>query len=296
MRREFVFGMVAALAATLAAVVVYSALEKQRAELRKAALGTVEIAVAARYLPLGTKIEPGAVKFARWSRESLPPGAVTDQTSLMSSIVKDSFVENEPIVTSKLYSGQKVGGILPLLIPAGMRAMSLAVNEVSDVAGFILPQARLDVLVSVQEQNQKSFSKVVLQNLEVLAVAQQIAGDKDEPQLVKVVTLLVTPQQSERLALAGHEGVLRLALRNYTDDKIVPTNGVDTDALMRPDSTAPMAVAKLQSPLARAHGAPFAQMDVEIVRDGTHREIVTFVKGTSTRRLSRDREPSPASQ
>ncbi len=125
---------------------------------------------------------------------------------------------------------------MPLLIPPGMRAVSVQVDEVSDIAGFILPHAHVDILVAVSNQGtgqgDKPFSKIVLQNVEVLAVAQEIEKKKDEPELVKVVTVLVTPQDAERLALATREGVLHLAMRNYADTKIVLTSGTDVDELL----------------------------------------------------------------
>ena len=125
---------------------------------------------------------------------------------------------------------------MPLLIPPGMRAVSVQVDEVSDIAGFILPHARVDILVAVANQGggqgDKPFSKIVLQNVEVLAVAQEVENKKDEPELVKVVTVLVTPQDAERLALATREGVLHLAMRNYSDNKIVLTSGTDVEELL----------------------------------------------------------------
>ena len=125
---------------------------------------------------------------------------------------------------------------MPLLIPPGMRAVSVQVDEVSDIAGFILPHAHVDILVAVSNQGggqgDKPFSKIVLQNVEVLAVAQEVEKKKDEPELVKVVTVLVTPQDAERLALATREGVLHLAMRNYADTKIVLTSGTDVDELL----------------------------------------------------------------
>ena len=136
--------------------------------MQKAVASSVEIVVAARDLPIGSKIEAGAIKLARWSRNVSPPGALTDPANVIGGVVKERFGENEPVVTDKLFSGQKSGGLLPLLIPAGMRAMSVAVDEVSDVAGFILPGSKVDVLVSVMQTqgNQKPFSKLVLQDVE----------------------------------------------------------------------------------------------------------------------------------
>ena len=242
MRRPMVFVLLAGLAAMLASVMVYSALKRREAEVQNAMSHNVEVVVAAYDLPLGTKIDLGEVKLARWSADSLPEGAYTDPHQVIGSYVKNSLVANEPIVQAKLFTGDKTAGVMPLLIPFGMRAVSVPVDEVSDVAGFVLPHTRVDVLVATQSGEgggDKAFSKVILQNVEVLAVAQEVEQKKDEPEIVKVVTLLVTPQESERLALASHSGTLRLAMRNYNDNKIVLTSGSDVAQMLRAYSLAP---------------------------------------------------------
>ena len=236
MKRPVIFVALAGLAAMLASVVVYSALKKREAEVQRAMAKTVYIVVAATDLPLGSKIDPGQLKLARWSADAIPDGAFTNPSQVAGAFVKNQFVTNEPIVATKLFLGQKTAGVMPLLIPPGMRAVSVPVDEVSDISGFILPHARVDILVAVANQGggrgDKPFSKIVLQNVEVLAVAQEVENKKDEPELVKVVTVLVTPQDAERLALATREGVLHLAMRNYADNKIVLTSGTDVEELL----------------------------------------------------------------
>ncbi|MGA7870914.1 MAG: Flp pilus assembly protein CpaB [Candidatus Binatus sp.] len=283
MRRPMVFVLLAGLAAMLASVMVYSALKRREAEVQNAMAHNVEVVVAAYDLPLGTKIEPGEVKMARWSADSIPEGAYTDPKQVIGSYVKNSFVANEPVVQAKLFTGDKTAGVMPLLIPFGMRAVSVPVDEVSDVAGFVLPHTRVDVLVATQGGEgggEKAFSKVILQNVEVLAVAQEVEEKKDEPTVVKVVTLLVTPQESERLALASHTGTLRLAMRNYNDNKIVLTSGSDVAQMLRAYSLAPdvpvMAVQPAPRHLAAAPHRP-KPIEIEILRNGKSSESVSFV-------------------
>jgi pilus assembly protein CpaB len=283
MRRPMVFVLLAGLAAMLASVMVYSALKRREAEVQNAMAHNVEVVVAAYDLPLGTKVELGEVKTARWSADSLPDGAYTDPKQVIGSYVKNSFVANEPIVQSKLFTGDKTAGVMPLLIPFGMRAVSVPVDEVSDVAGFVLPHTRVDVLVATDNGEGgggKGFSKVILQNVEVLAVAQEVEQKKDEPTVVKVVTLLVTPQESERLALASHSGTLRLAMRNYNDNKIVLTSGSDVAQMLRAYSLAPdvpvMAVQPAPHHVAAAPHRP-KPIEVEILRNGKSSESVSFV-------------------
>ena len=158
------------------------------------------------------------------------------------------------------------------------------IQRVSDVAGFVLPHTRVDVLVATQEGSgggDKAFSKVILQNVEVLAVAQEVEQKKDEPTVVKVVTLLVTPQESERLALASHSGTLRLAMRNYNDNKIVLTSGSDVGQMLRAYSLAPDVPVMAVQPAPRhvAVAAPHKPkpIEVEILRNGKSSESVSFV-------------------
>ena len=157
----------------------------------------------------------------------------------------------------------------------------IEVDEVSDIAGFILPHAHVDILVAVSNQGSregdKPFSKIVLQNVEVLAVAQEIEKKRDEPELVKVVTVLVTPQDAERLALATREGVLHLAMRNYSDTKIVLTSGTDVEELLHQysSSIAPAIVQHAQT--APTYSSP-PRFEIQIYRDGKSSESVSFVK------------------
>ena len=304
MRRPMVFVLLAGLAAMLASVMVYSALKRREAEVQQAVARNVQIAVAAYDLPLGSKIEPGEIKMTRWSADSVPTGSYTDPKQIIGSFVKNSFVANEPIVQSKLFTGDKTAGVMPLLIPFGMRAVSVPVDEVSDIAGFVLPHTRVDVLVSTASAGEggKSIAKVVLQNIEVLAVAQEIEKIKDEPQVVKVVTLLVSPQEAERLALASREGQLRLAMRNYNDNKIVLTSGVDTAQMLKAYSLAPdVPVMKVQPTERRVIAAPrrAKPIEIEILRNGKSSESVSFVNEAaadsgSAKKISHRARPAAA--
>lgn len=295
MRRPTIFVLLAGLAALAAALVVYSALKKREAEVRQAMAQTVQIVVAAHDLPLGTKIEPGAVKLARWSRDSIPPGAFTNPQAVMNAFVKTAFVQNEPIVADRLFTGQKTAGVLPLLIPPGMRAMSVPVDEVSDIAGFVLPHAHVDILVSVPgaAPDGKTLSKIVLENVEVLAVAQEIEKVNDKPQVVKVVTLLVTPQEAERLALASGQGTLRLAMRNYDDTKVVYTHGADVHQLIDAYTGGPVMQQQAHNGVTRAavRVRPRPKpVTVEVLRNGTSAQSVSFVRDGELRKHHEDRK------
>jgi pilus assembly protein CpaB len=282
MKRPIVFVILAAMGAMLAAIVVFSAIRKRESEVQRAMAQTVQIVVAATDIPLGTKLEPDSVKLVRWSRDSVPQGGFTDPQAIADTFAKTQFEANEPIVASKLFMGEKTSGVMPLLIPPGMRAMSVPVDEVSDIAGFVAPHTRVDILVAVAGTGpgEPSFSRIVLQNIEVIAVAQEIEHLKDQPEVVKVVTLLVTPIDAEKLTLASREGLLRLAMRNYSDAKIVATRGIGLPDLLHeggaPGSTLP--VMQIQPPplAARPAHGPTA-FRIEVMRDGKSSEAISFV-------------------
>jgi pilus assembly protein CpaB len=283
MRRPIIFVLLAGFAALVAALVVYSALKRREAEVQQAMAQSVELVVASHDLTIGTKLSPKDVRLVRWSRDSMPPGSFTDQASIMGQYTKSGFVENEPIVADRLFTGEKNAGVLPLLIPQGMRAVSVPVDEISDIAGFVLPHTHVDVLISTSSGTPggKPFSKTVLENVEVLAVAQDIERVNDQPVVVHVVTFLVTPEEAERITLASHEGTLRLAMRNYDDKKIVQTTGVDVQQLLRayggPQQSVPLL--EPQHVALHEHAAPRAKpVQIEILRNGTSSESVSFIR------------------
>jgi pilus assembly protein CpaB len=301
MKRPIVFVVLAGMGALLAAIVVFSAIRKRESEVQRAIAFSVEVVVAARDIPLGAKLEPDAVKMVRWARDSVPQGAFTDPQAVAGAFARSQFVANEPVVASKLFLGEKATGVMPLLIPNGMRAMSVPVDEVSDVAGFVAPHTRVDILVAVSGSGptEASFSRMVLQNIEVLAVAQEIEHVKDEPQVVKVVTLLVTPADAEKLTLASHEGMLRLAMRNYSDARTVATRGIALGDLLHGggslDSALPLMQTQPASGVAArpAHGS--RPLRIEVMRDGKSSEAISFVNsGAGTRASVRMRQDPPS--
>ncbi|HXM89070.1 MAG TPA: Flp pilus assembly protein CpaB, partial [Candidatus Acidoferrum sp.] len=301
MKRPIVFVILAGMGAILAAIVVFSALNKRESEVQRAMARTIEVVVASNDIPVGTKLAPASVKLVRWSRDSLPQGVFTDPQTVAGSFAKSEFVANEPIVASKLFMGQTTSGVMPLMIPAGMRAMSVPVDEVSDIAGFVAPHTRVDILVAVAGTGpgEPSFSRIVLQNIEVLAVAQEIEHVKDQPEVVKVVTLLVTPPDAEKLTLASREGLLRLAMRNYSDSKIVATRGIGLpDLLHQGDavgSTLPvMQIQPVPALSARSAHTPTA-FRLEVMRDGRSSEAMTFVhSGMGSRSSFQAHQDAPA--
>ena len=165
--------------------------------------------------------------------EHRAPGAIRDPKSIEESVARVTIYKDQPLTSSQLLIG--TGGLLPMMIPDGMRAMSVRVDDVTGVSGFITPNSRVDVLVAgqtgVDESGREQSSKLVLQNIRVLAIGKSIEQREDKPVEVPTVTLLVSPAEAEKLTLAARYEPVRLALRNYGDTTVVGTPGVSTGSL-----------------------------------------------------------------
>ena len=181
------------------------------------------IVVAAGTLPLGARVTEKDVSLAPWPKASIPAGSFQDVNQVLGRGVIMQIFANEPLLESRL-APKEAGAGLTVGIPDGMRALSIAVNEVIGVAGFIQPGSRVDlVLTGVPPKGDgERASKIVLENLQVMAVGKNVQQDAEgKPQTVQVVTLLVTPEQAEKVALATGDGPIVLALRNPMDLKEV---------------------------------------------------------------------------
>jgi pilus assembly protein CpaB len=190
--------------------------------------------VAARALPVGTIVSDQHVKTIEWTGGALPLGYIgTPQEVVGRGLISD-LQENEPLLESKL-APKGAGGGLPIIISEGKRALTMRVNEVSGVAGFVTPNTRVDVLLTMEDKNSagEPATRIIMQDMRVLAAGQSIQPDKEgKPQPVPVVTFLVTPEQAETLALASGQGSIQLALRNQLDTMEVRTRGTRRSALM----------------------------------------------------------------
>jgi pilus assembly protein CpaB len=201
---------------------------------------TAKIVVAAVDLPMATRISADQLKLAEWPLSALPPGAIRDPKEVVDRILIAHVVAGEPVRPAQL-AAKDAGNGLAALIPAQFRAMAVRVDDVVGVAGFIHPDDHVDVIVTLRlskPSDAEPTSKVILQNVKVLAVGKEIeVADQARRQAnpVTVATLLVTPRQAERLALAGNEGHLVLTLRSWVDESSVPTNGISPSGLLAED-------------------------------------------------------------
>jgi pilus assembly protein CpaB len=229
------------------------------------------IAVAASDINLGQRLTPDMLKLVEWPVDSVPKGAFTDTQNLAGRVLKSSVLLGEPVSEAKLAPLGTTGG-LSALISEGKRAITVRVNDVVGVAGFALPGNYVDIIVSTQKDaapgaaREQSISKIVLERILVLAVAQEVSRDETKPKVVNAVTLEVTPDQAEKLDLARSVGTLSLVLRNQVDPQPVQTSGA-TKLTLLPDD-APKAQPKPAPEPRRQQAAPRVEkVAVQVKRD-----------------------------
>jgi pilus assembly protein CpaB len=202
---------------------------------RSVTIPTRPVVVAASDLDIGTELRREDLRIIDWPANGVPASAIGDPGEVIGRGLILPVIQNEPIMPMKLAS-KEAGAGLPPAIPPGLRAVSVRVNEVIGVAGYVLPGARVDVVATVSPtgQNTDMTSKVVLTNVQVLAAGTKIERDTDrnKPIPVSVVTLLVDPEEAERLTLASTEGKIQLALRNPLDKTMPLTHGIRPAALL----------------------------------------------------------------
>lgn len=237
-------------------------------------LATQKVAVAATDLGLGHQITVDQVRLVDWPAGAVPSGSFTDAAALQDRVTRINIQRDEPILESRLAPKGTRGG-LSAVIAEGKRAITVRVNDVVGVAGFALPGNYVDVIVNTRNEYKKgdeSISKIVLEKILVLAVAQEASRDDTTPKVVNAVTLEVTPEQAEAIDLARSIGQLSLVLRNQVDTDPAATGGMTKGALLAlkepvPERSAPR-------PVVRAKPAEKKTCVVAIV--GNERKLECF--------------------
>ena len=194
----------------------------------KAAAPTVQIALAVKDLEVGSVLKDGDIQLGDWAG-AVPAGATNKIEDLKGRGVTTPIYAKEPVIESRL-APRGAGGGLATLIPHGMRAFAVSVNEVVGVAGFVTAGAHVDLLIQgnspTGNQSLGTLSKTLIQNLEVLSAGQDFRKDPEgKPVPVQVVNVLVTPEQAEVLSLASSQTSIRMTLRNPLDHDIAKTPG-----------------------------------------------------------------------
>jgi pilus assembly protein CpaB len=232
--RALTFWVVALIAGGSAALLLRWYIERSAVPV---AAPLTKIVVAAIDLPIATTLRPEHLKLADWPASVQPPGVLRDLKDLPGRVVISKVVQGEPLLASKLAS-KDAGRGLAALIPEGMRAEAVRVDEVVGVAGFVHPDDRVDVIATISARvstGSDSISKVILQNVKVLAVGKELEVSdysRNKALPVTVATLLVTPAESEKLALTANSARLTLTLRSWTDDNSVETPGATAISIL----------------------------------------------------------------
>jgi pilus assembly protein CpaB len=220
-RNRLIIGLVVAVAvAFILATFVYRVFKE--ASIKPVAKASQHIVVASVPLQLGTRLDANNVKLVDWPAGLAVAGMMTRIEDVANRALITPVAQNEPIMEAKLASQQSGAG-LSATIPEGMRALSVSVNEVVGVAGFVIPGTMVDVLVTGNiPAGSGTVTRTILENVRVLAAGQKIEQDRDgKPQTVPVITLLVNPEDASKLTMAANQGKLQLALRNTIDTKVV---------------------------------------------------------------------------
>ena len=244
---------------------------------RTVGVPTSAVIVAASDLQLGAELRREDLRVIQWPSSAVPAGSFSKQEDLVGRGLIQGVAMNEPFLPAKLAS-KEAGAGLPPVIPPGYRALSVRVNDVVGVAGYVLPGTHVDVVATINPTNQPPdvTSKVVLTNVLVLASGTKIEQtENNKPIQVSVVTLLVSPDEAEKLTLASTEGKIQLALRNPLDKTAPMTAGIKPAPLVGAGG-APVRLASARVASSRPQAPPPPPMPtVEIIRgDKRSHEVV----------------------
>jgi pilus assembly protein CpaB len=220
-----------------------------------------------------------------WPVNSMPPGAIVDLKGIDGRITRSNIQRGEPIMESKLAPAGTTGG-LSAVVAEGKRAMTVRVNDVVGVAGFALPGNFVDILVNTQNDyhgdngpREQAISKIVLERILVLAIAQESNRDDTKPKVVNAVTLELTPDQVEKLDLARSVGTLSLVLRNQIDPASAHTDGATKSSLL--DDGKPVAAPVKEPAPAPVAAVPKAPRPVVRASEGDKVEVIKGLERSS---------------
>lgn len=273
--KRAIFMLVLSLLAGAAAVVLAARWLGQQASGER-----TQVLVATRDLDLGQAISPEMLQPVAWPSGNVPAGSFTDPQLLDGRVVRNSIFKGEPVLEPKLApEGTKAG--LDSIIKPGHRAISVKVNEVVGVAGFLAPGSYVDLLVNIRDDRDTAISRVVLERIMVLAVAQEARRpDETKARVVNAVTLEVTPDQAEKIDLARNVGTLSLMLRNQVDTKDdVNTAGVRREDLFGDAKPVPAPVVAA-APVRRAAPRPAPRPVAAVAPAAPPAPTVEVIRGT----------------
>jgi pilus assembly protein CpaB len=191
---------------------------------QQASANTFQVIVAERDLTMGTRLQLDMLQTLDWPKAAAIQGPLTSLDQAVGRVIRTPLLRGEPLLQSKLAPMGEKGGLSSVLAP-GQRAVTVKVNEIMGVAGFALPGNYVDVMVNTPDGENQPVSKIVIERIQVLAVAQDVSTNESKPRVVNAVTLQVSPQQAEQIDLARSVGTLSLVLRSHSDNLPVQTTG-----------------------------------------------------------------------
>lgn len=249
MNKRPVLIMAVAAAVSLATVSMAAIWLKQKDE-----ANTIKVVVATRDLQIGTRLQPAMLETVSWPVSAPIQSPLQSSEKAYDRVINMPILRGEPILENKLAALGQQGGLSSVL-KDGKRAVTVKVNEIVGVAGFALPGNFVDVMANIPDKDNNPVSKIVLERIQVLAVAQDVASTENKPRVVSAVTLEVTPQEAEIIDLARSVGALSLVLRSQVDVASVDTPGSRKADLLQ--KTAQVPPPSAQGPVrAAANGVP----------------------------------------
>jgi pilus assembly protein CpaB len=265
----------------VAAVAVYFA---SRWLNQQGSLATAKVVVARSEIAPGTPATPELLALADWPRGSVPKGAFDNVAQLKDRVVSSGVGSGEPVLESKLAPMGSKGGLSAVITP-GKRALTVKVNEIVGVAGFALPGNYVDIMVNTQDDRGNPISKIVLEKILVLAVAQEAERDPTKPKVVSAVTLELSPEDSEKLDLARSIGSLSLVLRNQLDSNSLASGGARRNDVLAashepapqtatPEPASKVAAKRAHVPPRKPAAAPKPRVEkIEVIKGLTRTEV-----------------------
>jgi len=243
-RAVLIVAVLAVVVAAFASYQLWKYLERQKAEVeavKRAALETEKVVVVGeKEIPVGTKIESASVRVIDWPKANLPQGYFSSPEQVTGRLPLQTLVPGDIITSSKLVPLEAPQSVMIYRIPEGHRAITVGVDQVSGVAGFITPGSMVDVLLTTTPPGHpEPITKMIFQNIPVLAIGQIVEEKEGKPVLVPTVTLDVTPVDAEKLAMASAGGTLRLLLRRSGDTGIANTPGANITRVISLGRAAP---------------------------------------------------------
>ena len=270
--RLMILGLLALFLGAFASLTVYNTLKTRTSSKEEPG---ADVVIAASDIATGAKIEDKDVRVVKIPLTIVPPGSLSRKSQVLGRGVILPIARGEFVLPNKL-AAENAGSGLPGLIPPGMRAVSVRVNEVVAVAGFVIPGTRVDVLLTGNPGGgSEQATTTVLENVAVLAAGQKLERNSaGEPQTAAVITLLVSPDDAQKLTLASNEGHIQLSLRNVLDTKQEQLAAVKTGALYRggsaPAATTPKPRVKKETPVKTP--PPPGVYNVELIRGNQRQE------------------------